>query len=48
MANKSLFQSIVGKLLPKTDAVNEEFAPAYRFSDKHALAQFGATGCLNS
>src|SRR5512133_2135443 len=48
MANKNLFQSIVGKLLPKTNAVNEEFAPAYRFSDKHALAQFAATGCLNS
>jgi len=48
MANKNLFQSIVGKLLPKTDAVNEEFAPAYRFSDKHALAQLAATGCLNS
>jgi 60 kDa SS-A/Ro ribonucleoprotein len=48
MANKSLFQSIVGKLLPRTDAINEEFAPAYRFSDKHALAQFAATGCLNS
>lgn len=48
MANKNLFQSIVGKLLPRTDALNEEFAPAYRFDDKHALAQFAATGCLNS
>ena len=48
MANKNLFQSIVGKLLPKTNAVNKEFAPAYRFSDKHALAQLAATGCLNS
>ena len=48
MANKNLFRSIVGKLLPKTDACNEERAPAYRFSDKHALAQFAATGCLNS
>ena len=48
MANKSLFQSIVGKLMPKTDALNEEFAPAYRLSEKHALAQLAATGCLNS
>ena len=48
MANKNLFQSIIGKLLPRTDAVNEELAPAYRFSDKHVLAQFAATGCLNS
>ncbi len=48
MANKNLFQSIVGKLLPRTDAINEESALAYRFSDEHALAQFAATGCLNS
>ena len=48
MANKTLFKTIVGKLLAKTDAVNEEFAPAYLFDDRHALAQFAATGCLNS
>ncbi len=48
MANKNLFQSIVGRLLPRTDALNEELAPAYQFSEKHALAQFAATGCLNS
>ena len=48
MANKNLFQSIVGSLLPKTNSVNEESAPAYKFDDKHALAQFAATGCLNS
>lgn len=48
MANKNLFQSIVGKLLPGTDGLNVEHAPAYRFSDEHALAQFAATGCLNS
>ncbi len=29
MANKTLFKSIVGKLLPKTDAINDERAPAY-------------------
>lgn len=47
MANKTLFNSIVGKLLPKTDALNEERAPAYALSAKHALAQYAATGCMN-
>jgi 60 kDa SS-A/Ro ribonucleoprotein len=47
MANKNLFKSIVGKLLPVTDAVNEEGAPAYALSAKHALAQYAATGCMN-
>jgi 60 kDa SS-A/Ro ribonucleoprotein len=48
MANKNLFESFVGKLLPATDSVNEELAPAYAFSPKHMLAQYAATGCLNS
>jgi 60 kDa SS-A/Ro ribonucleoprotein len=48
MANKSLFKSIVGRLLPKTDAVNHERGVAYRFEPKHALAQYAATGCMNS
>jgi 60 kDa SS-A/Ro ribonucleoprotein len=48
MANKTLFRSMVGRLLPKTDTLNEEGRPAYAFSAKHALAQFAATGCLNS
>ena len=48
MANRRLFQSLAGKLLPKTDATNEEGAPAYRLSPKHALAQYAATGCLNA
>lgn len=47
MANKTLFKSIVGKLLPKTDALNDERAPAYAFEPKHALAQYAATGCMN-
>ena len=47
MANKNLFKSIVGKLLPATDALNEERASAYAFEPKHALAQYAATGCLN-
>lgn len=48
MASKTLFQTIVGMLQPRTDAVNEAGGTAYQFSDKHALAQFAATGCLNS
>jgi 60 kDa SS-A/Ro ribonucleoprotein len=47
MANKTLFKSIVGKLLPRTDALNDERAPAYAFEPKHALAQYAATGCMN-
>lgn len=48
MANKQLFQTIAGKLLPKTNAGNEAGGPAYRFSPKHQLAQYAATGCFNS
>ena len=48
MANKNIFKSIKGMLLPATDAVNDERAPAYAFTPKHALAQYAATGCLNS
>lgn len=47
MANKNLFRSIIGKLLPWTDTVNEELAPAYALAPAHALAQYAATGCLN-
>ncbi|MCZ7685772.1 MAG: hypothetical protein M5U28_46145 [Sandaracinaceae bacterium] len=47
MANKNLFASIVGRLLPKTDVVNEAGGRAHAFSPEHALAQYAATGCLN-
>jgi 60 kDa SS-A/Ro ribonucleoprotein len=47
MANKTLFKSIAGKLLPATDAINEEHAPAYALPPKSRLAQYAATGCLN-
>ena len=47
MANKTLFKSLIGKLIPATDAINEERAPAYALSPKHQLAQYAATGCLN-
>lgn len=48
MANKNLFKSLTGRLIPATDATNEERAPAYALSPKHQLAQYAATGCLNT
>jgi 60 kDa SS-A/Ro ribonucleoprotein len=48
MANKTLFRSSAGKLLPRTDTVNEAGGIAYRLPPKHALAQYAATGCLSS
>ncbi len=48
MANKNLFKSLFGKLIPATDAINEERAPAYALTPKHQLAQYAATGCLNA
>jgi 60 kDa SS-A/Ro ribonucleoprotein len=48
MANKNLFKSLVGKLVPAADATNKERAPAYAYTPEHRLAQYAATGCLNS
>jgi 60 kDa SS-A/Ro ribonucleoprotein len=48
MANTKLFASLVGKLIPATDALNEALAPAYILSPKQRLAQFAATGCLTA
>jgi 60 kDa SS-A/Ro ribonucleoprotein len=48
MANTSLFRSFVGALLPLAHAGNEEAAPAYALTAEQALAQFAATGCLNT
>src|SRR5438552_88540 len=48
MANKTLFKSLIGKLIPATDAINEERAPAYALSPGAQLAQYAATGCLNT
>ena len=47
MANKTLFQTIFGGLIPFADTVNSEKAPAYALSPKQALAQYAATGCFN-
>ena len=37
MASKSLFKSLIGKLAPKVDAVNEAGGTAYAFSAQHKL-----------
>jgi len=48
MANRTLFQSIRGALLPQTTASNDAAAPAYDLGPQAALAQIAATGCLTS
>jgi 60 kDa SS-A/Ro ribonucleoprotein len=48
MANRALFQTSRGPLPRETDVRNAEGAGAYSFDAKHALAQYAATGCLNS
>ncbi len=48
MANRSLFRSLVGRLIPSANTVNEAGGVAYAFSPRHTLAQYAATGCLNS
>ena len=47
MANKNLFRTRRGRLAV-TDAKNDAGAPAYGFGAKHALAQYAATGCMNT
>lgn len=47
MANKALFQSTRGKLLPAATAINSEGALAYALAPKHALAQYAATGTIS-
>lgn len=48
MASKSLFRSIRGRLLPAAETLNEAGGTAYTMTPSHALAQYAATGCLNS
>jgi 60 kDa SS-A/Ro ribonucleoprotein len=48
MANKMLFKSMVGKLPAQATARNEAGGLAYAMPPKHMLAQYAATGCLNS
>lgn len=44
--NRELFNTAPS--LPNTDTFNAERAPAYAFDGAHALAQYAATGCLNT
>jgi len=46
MANQTLFATLRGALLPKTNTVNSHNAPAYELEPKQALAQYAATGCF--
>jgi 60 kDa SS-A/Ro ribonucleoprotein len=48
MANKSVFATIKGKLLPRADAVNHEGAQAYSLTHNQALAQLASTGTFNA
>lgn len=48
MANSQLFPSSRASQQPFANAFNEESALAYAFNDKHRLAQYVATGCLNA
>src|SRR5437764_10466527 len=47
MANKKLFQSVLGRLVPPATARNEAGGLAYALPPKAALAQYAATGCLS-
>jgi 60 kDa SS-A/Ro ribonucleoprotein len=47
MANKNLFKSMLGRLIPFADATNLAGGPAFAHPPKQALAQYAATGCLN-
>jgi 60 kDa SS-A/Ro ribonucleoprotein len=48
MANKAIFKSYLGKLLPGMDTKNHEGAAAYALTAREALAQYAVTGTFNS
>ncbi|MCV3766177.1 vWA domain-containing protein [Rhizobium sp. TRM95796] len=48
MANKAIFKSYLGKLLPGTDTKNHEGAAAYALTAREALAQYAVTGTFNN
>lgn len=47
MANKSLFASYAGKLMPRAKVRNRAGAPAYELEARHKLAQLVMTGTLS-
>ncbi|MCK5652745.1 MAG: TROVE domain-containing protein [Gemmatimonadetes bacterium] len=48
MANKGVFASTRGQLLPNTDIKNEAGGTAYDQGSEHGLAQLAATGCFGN
>jgi 60 kDa SS-A/Ro ribonucleoprotein len=48
MANKSIFASPRGTLIPQTDARNHHGALAYAMTPEHKLAQIAMTGTMNA
>ncbi len=48
MANKTLFASTRGRLLPAANTINREGSGAYEYAPKQKLAQYAATGCLSN
>lgn len=46
MANKSVFASLIGRMLPNADAVNKQGTPAYRYEVRQRLAQLAMTGTI--
>ncbi|MGJ8640878.1 MAG: TROVE domain-containing protein [Opitutaceae bacterium] len=47
MANKTLFKTSPGRLLPSANTRNEAGGSAYRLDPKQELAQYVMTGCVN-
>ncbi len=47
MANKSLFASTPGKMLPRPDCRNREGALSYEYTPEHKLAQYAVSGCFS-
>lgn len=47
MANKNLFKSLAGRLIPSAKARNEAGGRAYEMTTEAELAQYVMTGCLN-
>jgi 60 kDa SS-A/Ro ribonucleoprotein len=48
MANKSIFASIRGAMIPQADTRNHQGAPAYAMTAEHRLAQIAMTGTMNA
>jgi len=48
MPNAQLFQTLKGMFVPSSNTINSAGAPAYAATPRHQLAQYAATGCLNS